>query len=202
MYVKATEREQQIVAAAIRVLEEVGVPGATMRAVAAAADVPLGTLHYVFPSKDQLLAAVISTVVEEVAASLRSEVSPEHGLEHALRHGVTLFWEELLANRVGLQIMQYELAMYSARSDRGGALARLAFQRYTALLAELCEEAARASGERCAVGFDVLGRLLLAVQDGLIIQYIACPDADRVRGDTAYAVDMVLRLADPRPAEG
>lgn len=51
-YVKAAERHEQIVAAAIRVLSKVGVPGTTLRAVAAEAGIPLGTLHYVFPSRE------------------------------------------------------------------------------------------------------------------------------------------------------
>ncbi len=48
-YIKATEREGQIVAAAMRVLSDVGVAGTTLRGVAAEAGIPLGTLHYVFP---------------------------------------------------------------------------------------------------------------------------------------------------------
>ncbi|GEM31027.1 putative transcriptional regulator, TetR family protein [Nocardia neocaledoniensis NBRC 108232] len=198
VYVKASEREEQIIAAAIKVLSDVGVPAATLRAVAAEAGVPLGTLQYVFPSKDQLLRAVIATVVEEISGTLREGLELDRGVEHALRHGVTSFWEKLVAHRIGLQIMQYELMAYSLRSETAAHLARLQYDRYCAVVTEFCEQAAQAAGERCAVGFDTLGRLVLAQVDGLILQHVANPDAARARRDLDNAVDMLVLFADPQ----
>ncbi|MFF0546447.1 TetR/AcrR family transcriptional regulator [Nocardia thailandica] len=199
VYVKASEREEQIVAAAIDVLGEVGVPATTLRAVATAAGVPLGTLHYVFPSKDQLLRAVITTLIRDISEALRAELELDRGVEHALRHGVLSFWDRLVEGRVGLQIMQYELMAYSLRSDPGGALAQLQYERYSTVVSEFCEQAAQAAGERCAVGFDTLGRLALAQIDGLILQYVAKPDPARARHDLEQGVDMLVLFADPQP---
>jgi AcrR family transcriptional regulator len=198
-YVRAAEREQQIVAAAIRVLGDVGVPNTTLRGVAAAADVPLGTLHYVFPSKDKLLRAVIAAVIDDVLAAVGAHVDVGRGVAHAMRHGVTTFWTTLVEGEIGLQIMQYELELYSARTEGPGGLAHLQYERYTTLIADFCERAAHDAGERCAVDFGTLARLSLALVDGLILQYIASPDDARARRDLDRAVDMVLVLADPRP---
>ncbi|MEU0540349.1 TetR family transcriptional regulator [Nocardia sp. NPDC005978] len=199
-YVKAAEREEQIVAAAIRVLGAVGVAGTTLRAVATEAGLPLGTMHYVFPSKDKLLRAVIAAVERDVAAALHVRVDSDHGVAQAIRQAVDNFWSSLVENEIGLQVMQYELAMYSARDDGGaGGLGRLQFQGYTALIAESYERAATAAGERCAVDYDTLGRLSLAMMDGLIIQYVTNPDPERARRDLDHAVDMIVRFADPRP---
>ena len=200
-YVKAAEREEQIVAAAITEFSEKGVPGTTLRAVAARAGIPLGTLHYVFPSKDQLLRAVIMAVIREISDALRAELEVDKGLEHALRHGVGSFWNKLVTSRVGLQIMQYELMTYSLRSDSDEGLAQLQYERYSALVTEFFERAAQAAGERCAVGFDTLGRIALAQVDGLILQYIAKPDLDRARRDLNHALDMLVLYADPQPVE-
>lgn len=199
-YVRATEREGQIVAAAIRVLSAAGVSGTTLRAVAAEAGIPLGTLHYVFPSKDQLLRAVIAAVIGDVVDAVRSDLQLDRGVAHALRQGVTNFWDRLVESDTGLQIMQYELAMYSVRSEGSGGLATLQYQRYTDLVTEFCAQAAEAAGERCAVDFDSLGRLALALTDGLIVQYVANPDPDRARRDLDRAVEMIVQYADPRPA--
>ncbi|MFF2551165.1 TetR/AcrR family transcriptional regulator [Nocardia sp. NPDC058058] len=201
-YVKAAERERQVVAAAVRVLGAVGVAGTTLRAVAAEADIALGTMQYVFPSKDSLLRAVVAAVTEDVAATLRVDIEPGLGVEHVLRRSVANFWSTLVENEIGLQIMQYELAMHSARTEGSRGLARLQYERYTSLVAEFCEKAALATGQRCAVDFDTLGRLSLAVLDGLIVQYVANPDAERARRDLDLAVDMVIRFADPRPVAG
>ncbi|MGV0626027.1 TetR/AcrR family transcriptional regulator [Mycolicibacter minnesotensis] len=198
-YVKATEREGQIVAAAIRVLGQVGVAGTTLRGVAAEAGIPLGTLHYVFPSKDQLLRAVIATVIDDVVDTVRADPQLDGGVAHALRHGVTRFWGALVEVDPGLQIMQYELAMYSARNEGARGLAEMQYERYTALVAEFCAQAAEAAGERCAVDFDSLGRLALALVDGLIVQYVTNPDPERARRDLDRAVAMVVQFADPQP---
>ena len=110
----------------------------------------------------------------------RPDLAPGKGVEHVLRQGVTGFWEKLVEDNVGLQIMQYELLAYAVRNGDH----RPAHQQYdshTSVVADFCEQAARAAGERCAVGFDTLGRLALAQVDGLILQYIARPDAHRAR---------------------
>lgn len=201
-YVKAAERHEQIVEAAIRVLSDVGVPGTTLRAVAAEAGIPLGTLHYVFPSKDQMLRAVIAAVIDDVVATVHDSLQLDQGLAHALSHGVTTFWDALVEGDVGVQVMQYELAMYSVRSEGSGGLARLQYDRYTALVTEFCEQAANAAGERCAVDFATLGRLGLAMLDGLIIQYVASRDGRRARRDLDRGIQMLVTLADPQPVAG
>ncbi|MET8779108.1 TetR/AcrR family transcriptional regulator [Nocardia sp. NPDC004654] len=199
-YVKAAEREGQIVAAAIRVLSAVGVAATTLRAVATEAGIPLGTLHYVFPTRDKMLRAVIAAVIGEIVDTVQVGLELDRGVAHAIRRGVITFWDKLVQDETGLQVMQYELAMYSARSD--GGLVRLQYDRYTTLVAEFCEQAADAAGERCAVDFATLGRLALAVLDGLIVQYIACPDPARARRDLDRAVDMLVAFADPQPVTG
>ena len=197
-YVKAAEREEQIIAAAIRVLSAVGVPATTLRAVATEAGIPLGTLHYIFPSKDQLLQAVIGAVIEEISQALRDGLQVDQGVEHALRHGIGSFWNRLVENDIGLQIMQYELTAYALRTDGAGHLAATQYDRYCAMVTDFCERAAQGAGERCAVGFDTLGRLALGIVDGLILQYVARPDGDRAHRALGYALDMIVLLADPQ----
>lgn len=198
-YVKASEREQQIIAAAIAEFSDSGVPRTTLRAVASRAGIPLGTLHYVFPTKDQLLRSVILAVIDEISAALRAELSVARGVEDALRLGIGNFWTKLVSHEVGLQTMQYELMTYSLRSGSDGHLARLQYERYSAVVTEFCENAAQAAGERCAVGFDSLGRIALAQIDGLILQYVASPDLQRAQRDLTNAIDMLVLFADPQP---
>ena len=155
--------------------------------------------HYVFPSKDQMLRAVIARLIEDVVDALRAEPELEHGVEYALRHGVRSFWGKLVESEIGLQVMQYELAMYSVRTEGPGGLAQLQYDRYVALVAEFCERAAQVAHERCAVDFQTLGRLSLALVDGLIIQYVSSPDLDRAHRDLDRAVDMIVQFADPQP---
>jgi AcrR family transcriptional regulator len=89
VYVEAAVRRRQLVASARSVLMRDGVARTSLRAIAEEASIPLGTLQYVFPSKELLLRAVIEDVVEELAALLKEDVELGSGLEGAIRHGVS-----------------------------------------------------------------------------------------------------------------
>jgi len=199
-YVKASVRSGQLVEAARRVLARDGVQGTTMRGVAAEAGVPLGTLSYVFGSKEQLLKAVIQDVTEEIAELLRDFAETDKGLEQAIRAGLDSFWTRLVVDERWLQVMQYELVMYSLRTPGLEDLARWQTERYCRIVAAWCQQAANNAGEVCAVPFDALARVLVASVDGLILQYVADPDAARARHDLAIVTEMLVDLAGVRPA--
>src|SRR6266571_3792387 len=110
-YVKASVRREQLLAAARRVMARDGVAGTTLRAVAAEAGVPLGTLHYVFPSKELLLRGVIEVVTKNIAEVL-SAADTSGGLEQALRRALADYWTDVVVADPQLQLLQYELALY------------------------------------------------------------------------------------------
>ena len=60
--VGAELRRQDFVEATVKVIAEHGVANATTRRIAAAADCPLATLHYVFRTKDELFYAVYESL--------------------------------------------------------------------------------------------------------------------------------------------
>jgi TetR/AcrR family transcriptional repressor of nem operon len=63
-------RGQQLVEAASRVIHERGTASTTLAVVAAEAAVPLGNVYYYFKTKDDLVAAVVASRVEELRAFL------------------------------------------------------------------------------------------------------------------------------------
>ncbi|MGD9529532.1 TetR/AcrR family transcriptional regulator [Pseudonocardia sp.] len=199
--IDATTRSRQLVAAARSVMAREGVARTSLRTVAAEGGVPLGTLQYVFPSKELLLRAVIEDVTEEIADVFRAAVRPDGGLEHAIRAGVTGFWSQLVAGRADLQVMQYELTTYALRTPGQENLARWQYARYVDIVAGLCQEAAARAGETCAIPFAQLGRLLVAGVDGLILQHVCGPDPARSRADLDAVVAMLVALAGVRRAD-
>jgi AcrR family transcriptional regulator len=201
-YVEASVRSRQLVEAARRVLIRDGVGRLTMRAVAAEAGVLLGTVTYVFKSKEMLLRAVIEDVTAEIAEVLKSSADTGRGLEHAIRHGLDRFWATLVEEQEGLQIIQYELVIYALRTLGLESLARWQYDRYARIVAAWCQEAASNAGETCAVPFDTLARVLVAGVDGLILQYVCDPDMTRARADLQAVTEMVISLASPAPAAG
>ena len=201
-YVEASVRSRQLVEAARRVLIRDGVGRLTMRAVAAEAGVLLGTVTYVFKSKEMLLRAVIEDVTAEIAEVLKSSPDTGRGLEHAIRQGLDRFWATLVEEQEGLQIIQYELTIYALRTPGLESLARWQYDRYARIVAAWCQEAASNAGETCAVPFDTLARVLDAGMDGLILQYVCDPDKTRARVDLQAVTEMVISLASPAPAAG
>ena len=197
-YVEAAVRRQQLGAAARSALARDGVARTSLRAVAAEAGVPLGTMQYIFPSKERLLRAVIEDVVDEIAEVLKASAELENGLEHAIRQGLTGFWSQLVADRAGLQIMQYELTMYALRAAGQEGLARWQYERYCGVVAEWCQQAAQIAGETCAVPFARLARVIVAGVDGLIVQHVCDPNAARSREDLDAMIEMLISLAGVR----
>lgn len=199
-YVEASVRSKQLVAAAEAVLIRDGVGRLTMRAVAAEAGVLLGTVTYVFPSREMLLRAVVEDVAAGIAEVLKSSADTGRGLENAIRDGVQRFWTTLVEDQEGLQIIQYELTIYALRTPGLESMARWQYDRYARIVAAWCQEAASNAGETCAVPFDTLARILVASIDGLILQYVCDPDATRSREDLQAVIDMAVGLASPAPA--
>src|SRR5262245_28239441 len=128
-YIEASVRSKQLVAAARSALTRDGVARTSLRVVAAEAQVPLGTLQYVFPSKELLLRAVIEDVVDEIAEVLKGNADLQGGLEHAIRQGLTGFWSQLVETQVNLQIIQYELVTWALRNPGMESLARWQYER-------------------------------------------------------------------------
>lgn len=116
VYVESAVRGRQIIAAARGVLVRDGVARTTMRAVADEAQIPLGTLQHVFPTKQKLLRAVIEDVVEEIAEVLRTSADLDDGLEHAVRQGIRGFWNTLVVGHDNLQLVQFELVVQALRT--------------------------------------------------------------------------------------
>lgn len=198
-YVDAAERTRQSVAAARAVMARDGVARTTLRSVAAEAGVPLGTLQYVFPTKERLLTAVVEDVVAEIETVLTATLGTADGLERAVRDGLSAFWTTLVADQVPLQLMQAELLAHSLRSPEHAHLARAQYERYLAVLTAWCERVLAASGEGTALPPATLARVLLAGLDGLILQYVSDPDGARAQDDLVVLADMLVAVAGITP---
>jgi AcrR family transcriptional regulator len=202
VYVEAAVRRRQLVASARTVMMRDGVARSSLRAIAEEAGIPLGTLQYVFPSKELLLRAVIEDVVEELAALLKEDVELAGGLEGAIRHGVSTFWSGLVAEERNLQLMQYELTTYALRTAGQEDLARWQYEQYCGVVAAWLQEAADNAGETSAVPYARLARVMVAGIDGLILQRICDPDASRSREDLDAMLVGLVGLAGVREGRG
>ena len=108
------ERRQRIIDAAIRVVAAHGIGGLSHRAVAAEADVPLGSTTYHFAGRDDLLVAALRQLNEGWLAGLASwERSYDPG--RSLAAELTRLVEEYLTMGPARLRLEYELYLAALR---------------------------------------------------------------------------------------
>ncbi|MFS4096340.1 TetR/AcrR family transcriptional regulator [Streptomyces sp. AF1A] len=150
------DRRRRLVDAAIRVVARDGIAGLSHRAVAAEADVPLGSTTYHFATLDDLLVAALRQSNENFGRLL-AERLPEGGAGDLATQLARALGEWLGGDRTGVEL-EYELYLAALRRP---ALRPVA--------AEWTEDAAalltRRTDPRTA-------RALLALMDGICLQVL------------------------------
>jgi DNA-binding transcriptional regulator YbjK len=140
------ERPQRIAKAAFAVVAERGVEGLTHRAVAAAADIPLGSTTYHFKTLDDLLAAALLEAKHATDVELRKwadALEPGADLGHALAEYVM----DALTHHWDRTVVEIELYMAALRRPALLSLSREWDATLVEALAERCDaDTARALG--------------------------------------------------------
>lgn len=178
-------RRQQFIDAAISVVARDGVDGATTRRIADEAGAPLATLHYCFQTKENLLWATFEKLAETVRVDIERVTAPRQSttaivtnlLEEAVRWG----FENPVANRA-----QIEIALWAQRSDPDFStrLYDLFVESWTSLLATARKPLPEEDRETVV-------RIVVALLDGLSMQYISHGDEDKGRRDVEAAKQML-----------
>ena len=210
-YVPVEQRRAQLVEAALQVLARDGVVGATARRIADEAGVPVGTVHYCFGDKDELYAAVLDRLTDELLAVARRRPQVAADLVGTLRAGLERLWPVVGGDR-GLQSAAFELTLVATRTPALAALARRQYATCLTAVGAFLGAAAAGHGLRLPEpDAERLARWTVATVDGAVMQLLV--DGDEA---AAYAVleDFLAVLAGqveaaagrrgrvPRPAPG
>jgi DNA-binding transcriptional regulator YbjK len=167
------ERRGRIIDAAIRVVGERGIAGLSHRAVAAEADVPLGSTTYHFTNLDELLVAALRRCNEEFAREIagRSALAdPEADLADELAR----LTEEMLTRDRARAELEYELYLAALRRAAVRPIAEEWVDLMTAALARRTDPAT--------------ARALAAFVDGLALQTLLTGgDFDREHARAMFA---------------
>ena len=108
-------RRDRLVDTTLAVIAERGVSAASHRAIAAAADVPLGSLTYHFSSLDELLAAAFTRHVDVVAERFDERMRTAGDREAVLEVLVEYLTADLLGRSTDL-VLAVELYVAAARN--------------------------------------------------------------------------------------
>jgi AcrR family transcriptional regulator len=181
------QRRQQLVDAAIAVLTREGVPKATTRAIVAEAGTSLSVFHYCFDSKQELLDAVIKTLVGRTVDLAEASFEPGASRQQMIRAGLAAYWRHVVANP-DQHLLTYELTQYCLRKPGYAAVARQQYDHYAAAFIAILE----AIGAQPTVPPEVLGRYLAATIDGITLDWLVRRD-DR---NSEQVLDLMARHID------
>ncbi|WP_434318024.1 TetR/AcrR family transcriptional regulator [Leifsonia sp. P73] len=195
-------RRASLVQAALRVIARDGVAAATTRRIVAEAGMPLASFHYVFASRDELMAELVSTVVAGEQSDLEPALDPATApleLRAAIRSGLQHYLDGVRADPDREKAM-FELTHWALREPGFAPLARKQYDRYY----ELAERAARAAAELTGSAWSIpvaeVARLLVTLTDGLTIAWLVTRDDAAAERSLDFAADALAALADaPRP---
>jgi AcrR family transcriptional regulator len=192
--VSADQRRQDFIEAAVRVIAEQGMKGATTRRIAEAADAPLATLHYCFHTKEQLFFAVFEYMSTSMVELQIGDVSAESDLATTAAHIVRSTMDWSLDNPNYARV-QFDLILWATRQPGLGVRV------YELFLDAFANALAAAQGpdEDPAI-VRPLARLITSVLDGLSLQWVSDRDDARCRADVELACDMIAAYVNSSPA--
>ncbi|WP_129839047.1 TetR family transcriptional regulator [Streptomyces sp. RFCAC02] len=153
------DRRHRIVDAAVRVLERDGFAGLSHRAVAAEADVPLGSTTYHFTDRDELLTAALARVNDAWLGWFESWVTDTLAAGATPADAAVRFVDDCLGPRRAQTELEYDLYFAGLRQGAVRPLAARCLDDMVALLRPLVPDEASAHA-------------VLAVMDGTLIQLL------------------------------
>ena len=193
-YIRVPKRRQQIVDAAIEVIAEFGLAGATTRKIAERADAPLGSLHYCFENKAQLIDLIVEEGISMMAKSF-AHVDPSEGLEKTIRSDIDALWNWYRSN-IGLQLALMELGMNRIRE---GALRGNAYDMWDHfgrnLMLDHLTEALKLDDAKLNRPLEEIVRFILHRFDGLTLELAASRDEKACAKQVDMLADLMVYAA-------
>jgi AcrR family transcriptional regulator len=200
------ERRMLLVQAALTVVKREGVAGATTRAIAAEAGMPLGAFHYAFGSRDELLGAVVEAVadLDRVAAEQALADAPAAppslatpaALRDLIHRGIDLFLDHVAADPYS-ELAFLELMLHGARQDLDDGVSRRRYSVAYSTPEHLLARSAKMCGLEWTMPLRQVARLLVGALDGMTLAYLADHDMEAARASAAFHADALSRLARP-----
>src|SRR6478752_6153549 len=193
-------RRTALVQAALRVVARDGVAAATTRRIVAEAGMPLASFHYVFASRDELMAELIETVVAGEQSDLAPAFDPAPTeLREAVRSGLQHYFEGVRADPDREKAM-FELTQWALREPGFADLARRQYDRYYDVAERAARDAARLTGREWALPLPEIARLLVTLTDGLTVAWLVTRDDAAAAATIDFAAGALAALAAPAAA--
>ncbi len=172
------QRRAELAGAALQVMRREGAWALTTRAVAAEADVPHGSVHYAFASKEALLEAVIQEDAERGVAAIRAAGAAGGSTREVLARASRAYADSVRADPAA-ELVQQELTLMAARDERLRPLAQQSTSGYRAGVIGLLDDLAARCGGSWDAPSGVIADQMLALLFGAGIDWLVTRDDAR-----------------------
>ena len=195
----SAQRRTLLVKAALDVIAEKGVTGATTRAIVAAAGMSLASFHYACRSHDEMMRELIAHVVGAETAAVELTLRAGTDIRSALRAGLQAYLDYVVADPAHERALQ-ELVHYAMRTPGLEHLAQAQYEAYRVGVTRVIEHGAAAAGVTWTVPVDEVARLAVTFTDGVTLAWLADRDAEAAERVLDFAADSLAALAVRAPA--
>jgi AcrR family transcriptional regulator len=196
-YVSIDERRKQLVAAAIAVMTREGIARMTTRRVADEAEVPLGTLHYCFETKEELLLAAVRELSRELSEAGQVALVPGNDLRANLERALHAIWNTAIADEQR-RLCTYEVATWALRSKKHAQVARDQYAGYFETAGAMLLHAADQAGMEFTLPLETLKRWTLITFDGLMLAYIVDHDQEHSLAVLDTFISVLVTFSRPK----
>ncbi|MHB8695607.1 MAG: TetR/AcrR family transcriptional regulator [Solirubrobacteraceae bacterium] len=189
------QRSRQVIEAASAIVKEAGLAEATTRRIAERAGAPLGSLHYTFRNKEELVEGVYALWMETAGDQI-AEVVPEGcGLETGIRAVMSGFFERNAADAAARAagIAEWELFVWGLRASSAPNIGRQIYEQYRAIVISALTRAAGDSAKPDQI--KDLANFICCAVDGTLIKLLALNDAPAARADLNRFIELAVQLA-------
>ena len=189
-HLPVTQRREQLLAAAWRVLSTQGLAAATTRAICAEAGLAQGAFHYCFGSRDELLREVAVGLLPGEISAADAVIDRSGTLAQSIERALRAYWT-LVEGDLGAHQVLYEITTAALRDPASRDIAELQYERYLQGARQVLQRVAEVRGISWHRPLDVLARQVVTVVDGLTLHYAVDRDAAAARAAlAAFAEDL------------
>lgn len=169
-----TDRRDKLVEAAIVVMGRDGVANTTTRSIVAEAGMQVGVFHYCFRSKDELVLEVMRTINERSFSAVGEVLTMSTDAAELIDLATAAYWTHIETDPLE-HLLTYELTQYALREKQEQA-AEAQYESYTSGMEQFLSAIAQVGGIEWRTPVDVLARFVLALIEGLTLQWIVDRD--------------------------
>lgn len=191
VYRKSEESRKQVLDAAVATFAQRGIANTSVQDIADAAGLSKGAVHYHFESKEELLQRVLEQCLGAVEQRVLHTLNEPNLPMDRLRRAIAEMWT---VHRDGLPeiLIVTELVTLARQNEPIREALAAAFRSTRQLIIDVGFSRLLEMGLRPKVSLDVAARLLLAMIDGVAVQYCIDPMVPEEEGELLRTIETTM----------